>query len=129
MSKVAATVKVNFGSGGVTTDPVDVQVSKSANNAIVWTAQQKGYTFTGITIQDDTGDPGGDKEWDAPVITTIDVPDPSKPAQVPDPITMKVSQMTVTDKFKDTTDHKYTLLYTDPDGNAGSYDPGIKNNG
>ncbi|MDX2416803.1 MAG: hypothetical protein QNK19_05010 [Xanthomonadales bacterium] len=38
-----------------------------------------------------------------------------------------MNQMTVTDKFKDSMDHSYTISYTAPDETTGSFDPGIKN--
>ncbi len=96
---------------------------KKTTIAITWVAQQAGYTFTGVTITDDTGDPNGVKEWDAPTFSTTTIPNPATPAH--EDIT--VSTMSVNDKFKDTNDHSYTITYTAPNGTPGSFDPGIKN--
>ena len=81
-----------------------------------------GYKFTGVDITDDTGDPGGEKEWSEPTIGTVDFG--RHGGIFPQP---RVHAMTVTDKFKDRSNHKYTILYTDPDKKPGSFDPGIKN--
>ena len=123
MSKDPVYVNVTFSGTTVTCSPDDVQVSKKDNDCIIWVAQQAGYTFTGVTITDDTGDPNNTKEWDAPTFSTTNIPNPDTSAHE----TITVSTMTVNDKFKDTNDHSYTISYTTPNGASGSFDPGIKN--
>jgi len=121
-NKVTAYVEVTWNGTTVTCSPDDVPVSKKDNNSITWVAQQAGYTFTGVNITDDTGDPNGVKEWDAPTFSTCIIPNPANPSQ-----SITVSTMSVNDKFKDTNDHSYTITYTNPNGTPGSFDPGIKN--
>lgn len=109
MPKTSVPVTVNFNNDPPTCTPDPVPVSKAANNGITWKSNKTGYTFTGVTI-DGTAAPTG--EFGTPSIA----PGPNGK-----------SQMTVTDSVADYNEHTYTLEYTDPQGNAGRYDPKIKN--
>jgi hypothetical protein len=106
MPKTSVQVNVNFNTTPPTCSPDPVNVSQASNSGITWKANQSGYTFTGVTI---TPSPAG--EFGTPDIQDVN----------------GKSQMTVTDGVTDYDDHTYTLEYTDPQGNAGRYDPKIKN--
>lgn len=102
-------VTVNFSGNSVTCVPDPVVVKKALNNGIQWTANVTGYTFTGVDID---GNPAPTEDFGAPQIST-------------DPAGRSV--MSVSDDLADYNDHSYTLVYTQPDGETGRFDPTIKN--
>lgn len=95
-----------------TPDPV-VMKKDEDDTAIKWTCKDDNYTFTGVTIDSTTYTPGspGSGEFNSLTIST----NGSK------------SVMEINDSITDYNNHKYTLNYTDPSGNAGSFDPTIRN--
>lgn len=102
-------VTVNFSGNSVTCVPDPVVVKKALNDGIQWTASVTGYTFTGVDID---GHEAPYEDFGAPQIST-------------DPAGRSV--MSVSDNFADYNDHTYTLLYNQPDGEPGRFDPTIKN--
>jgi hypothetical protein len=94
-----------------TPDPVIVK--KNQNNGVEWTSKNDGYTFTGVTIDGVTYTPAsnGSGEFKDVEISSNN----SK------------SVMTITDTVSDTNDHSYSVVYTDPNGRPGTFDPTIKN--
>ena len=86
-----------------------MNVKRTNNDGVQWTANKDGYTFTGVNI-DGNSAPTGD--FGTPVIST-------NPAGR--------SVMIVPDSVADLGDYSYGLTYTDPQGNPGTYDPTIKN--
>jgi hypothetical protein len=102
-------VSVNFAGQTVTCNPDPVPVSRASNNGIQWTANQSGYTFTGVSI-DGNAAPWGD--FGTPSITTN---------------AAGKSVMSVTDSVADLGDYTYSVLYTSPNGTPGSFDPTIRN--
>lgn len=113
MAKSLKQVTVNFVANPMTCNPDPVPVSKANNKGIRWKANQKSYTFTGVKIGNNEAPTG---VFGTPVITTV-----GNGAS-------KRSQMDVSDAGDATpTDYEYTLLYTDPDGNALTLDPTIEN--
>jgi hypothetical protein len=109
MPKTAVPVTVNFNTDPPTCNPDPVHVSMANNTGINWQANITGYTFTGVSIDGENAPTG---EFGAPQIST----GPNGK-----------SQMFVSDANTDKNSHKYTLQYTDPAGNARTYDPRIKN--
>lgn len=108
MPKTSVPVNVNFNQDPPACNPDPVRVSKANNSGITWKSNNAGYTFTGVTIDDNAAPTG---EFGTPDIQEVG----------------GKSQMTVTDGVTDYNDHTYTLEYTDPQGNPGQYDPKIKN--
>lgn len=108
-SKTNKPVTVNFSANSVSCVPDPVTVNNSQNLGIQWTANQSGYTFTGVQID---GHDAPYEDFGSPVITTNQA---------------GRSVMTVTDDFADYNDHIYTVLYTGPNGESGSFDPTIEN--
>jgi hypothetical protein len=102
-------VTVNFSSSSVSCVPDPVVVNNSQNLGIQWTANQIGYTFTGVQID---GHDAPYEDFGSPLIST-------NPAGR--------SVMTVSDDFADYNDHTYCVLYTTPEGQSGSFDPTIEN--
>jgi len=110
MPKSLVQVTVNFATDPPTPNPNPVPVSRANNSGINWVANQDGYTFTGVTI-DDVAAPTGD--FGRPDISTNNA---------------GRSEMSVTDSGDAvTTDHTYSLVYTDPPGNTRTFDPTIRN--
>ena len=104
-----ARATVNFAGSNVACNPDPVPVSRATNNGVEWTANQTGYTFTGVSI-DGHDAPWGD--FGTPQIST------NAAGQ---------SVMSVSDSVADLGDYSYTLLYTDSAGNPGRFDPTIRN--
>ena len=102
-------VIVNFNVTPVTCNPDPVGVHRASNDGIVWTANADGYTFTGVNVGGHAA-PTGD--FGTPVIGSN---------------AAGKSTMTVPDSVADLQNYTYTLQYTDPAGNAGTYDPTIRN--
>jgi hypothetical protein len=94
---------------GMSCNPDPVPVSKANNGGIQWTFANAGYTFTGVNIGTVAAPTGN---YGTPSIGTT-------PAGK--------STMGVSDSGVSTADSAYTLLYTDPDGTTGSFDPTIRN--
>lgn len=94
-------------------DPDPVVVHKSSNDGVKWKCKNAGYTFTGVTIGGTTYTPSTNSsgEFKDVSITTND----------------NKSTMTITDTVSDVTDHEYTLVYTDANGDSQTYDPTIRN--
>lgn len=109
MPKGPKKVNVTFSGTTATCNPDPVTVNNSTDNGIEWDSNTRGYTFTGVQID---GNDAPTEDFGTPVIGT----DPSGN-----------STMTVSDDFADYDDHTYTLLFTTPSGEAGSFDPTIKN--
>lgn len=105
-----ATCTVTTGGSSVSCNPDPVPVSRATQNGITWTFANTGYTFTGLLI-DGVAAPTGDF---------------GTPAIGADPAGR--STMSVSDSVATLRDFKYTLEYTDPQGNAQQYDPTIRNN-
>ena len=108
-------ISVNFKKSPPRCRPNRATLKKGEHDAIVWTAKQTGYTFTGVEIE---GIPAPTGDFGTPV---IDDTGDSKPLSV----------MTVTDACsvpagKNYIDHEYTLLFTAPDGTALTADPRIR---
>ena len=106
-SKVPVVVNFNLTPVGCSPDPVPVK--RSNNNGIQWTANADGYTFTGVSVD---GHQAPWEDFGTPVISTN---------------AAGRSVMTVPDSVADLGDYTYTLDYTDSNGNAGTYDPTIRN--
>jgi hypothetical protein len=109
MPKTPVPVTVNFNTDPPTCVPDPVHVSRANNTGVNWQANVVGYTFTGVSIDGHDAPTG---EFGTPSIST----GPNNK-----------SQMFVSDANTDLDSHKYTLKYTDPAGNARTYDPRIKN--
>ena len=109
MPKTSVPVTVNFNTSPPTCNPDPVHVSRANNTGITWKANVVGFTFTGVEIDGHDAPTG---EFGTPSIT-------SGPNNK--------SQMTVSDANTDKNSHRYSLKYTDPQGNPQTYDPTIKN--
>ena len=105
-----ANCTVTANSDGVSTNPDPVPVSYATQDGVSWTFANRGYTFTGVTI-DGTRAPTGD--FGTPVIGTNAAGN---------------STMNVPDTVADLGNYSYTLEYTDPQGRPGQHDPTIRNN-
>ena len=103
-----ATCTVDFSKSPPASSPDPVPVTRGTQGGVEWTANQTGYTFTGVKIND-VAAPTGD--FGTPVISTN---------------AAGKSVMTVPDTVADLGDYSYTLEYTGPSG-AGSFDPTIRN--
>ena len=105
-----ATCTVTENNNGITCNPNKVTVSRATQDGVTWTFANAGYTFTGVEING-TRAPTGD--FGTPVISTNNA---------------SRSVMSVSDTVADLGDYSYTLLYTDPQGREGRFDPTIRNN-
>lgn len=106
-------VSVDFSKSPVECDPDPVIVKKNQEDGVEWTSKEDGYTFTGVTIDTITYTPSSNStgEFKDVAITTKN----------------NKSIMTITDTVSDTTDHAYSLVYSDPQGNSHTFDPTIRN--
>ncbi|MGB5104241.1 MAG: hypothetical protein WBO04_13125 [Steroidobacteraceae bacterium] len=104
-----ANCTVTANNNGVSCNPDPVAVSRASQDGVTWTFANDGYTFTGVQI-DGVAAPTGD--FGTPVISTN---------------AAGRSTMSVSDTVADLGNYSYTLLYTDPQGRAGMFDPQIKN--
>lgn len=105
-----ATCTVTENNNSVSCNPDPIPVSRATENGVTWTFAQSGYTFTGVLIGQ-TRAPTGD--FGTPTISTN---------------AAGRSVMNVSDTVADLGDYSYTLLYTDPQGREGRFDPTIRNN-
>lgn len=104
-----ANCTVTASNGSVSCNPDPVPVSRASQDGVTWTFANDGYTFTGVQIGG-VAAPTGD--FGTPAISTN---------------AAGRSVMSVSDTVADIGNYSYTLLYTDPQGRAGAYDPQIKN--
>jgi hypothetical protein len=107
MGYANCTVTINNGAASSNPDPVTV--SRATQDGVTWTFANAGYTFTGVLIGGVSA-PTGD--FGTPAISTN---------------AAGRSVMNVSDSVADLDTYSYTLQYTTPQGNAGTYDPTIKN--
>jgi hypothetical protein len=107
MGYANCTVTMTNGSPSCNPDPVTV--SRATQNGVTWTFANSGYTFTGVLIGDVSA-PTGD--FGTPSISTNQA---------------GRSVMSVSDSVADNGTYSYTLQYTTPQGQAGTFDPTIKN--
>jgi len=112
-----SSVTVNFNTSPPNCSPDQVPVNHGVQDGIQWTANQTGYTFTGVEVSVGTG-PTGD--FGSLVIDQTPGANPR-------------SRMTISDACNVPAggpaylDYKYTLRYTDSTGAAHSLDPTIRN--
>jgi hypothetical protein len=108
VSYANCTITVN--NSGLSCNPDPIPVSRATQDGVTWAFAQGGYTFTGVKIGN-TPAPTGD--FGTPNISTN---------------AAGRSVMSVSDTVADLGDYSYTLLYTDPSGDEGEFDPTIRNN-
>ena len=105
-----ANCTVSITNNAVNCNPDPVSVSRATQDGVSWTFANPGYTFTGVQVN---GVPAPTGDFGTPAIGTNNA---------------GRSVMNVSDTVADLGNYSYSLLYTDPQGNPGIYDPTIRNN-
>jgi len=104
LSNAAPVVKVTIENNQVKCAPDPVEVHRATQTGVLWQMESEGYQFTGIDVAENNTE-----DFGPPVLSDND------------------TVMYVTDTVEDLEEYSYTIKYKAANGEAGSFDPGIRN--